>query len=382
MTISSLLGSGATPGPVNRFELSGAGATGDGGILHYLDRGGGGGGHSHGGGGGGGKGEKGTRSAISALTLLAFLFFINLLQSCLKESMMSQSAMMMMPAAAMAAGRSRHTRDVADGSSVTNLEDINALPGPGVHWDSNVLKRGQKGDLEDDYDYDEDYQQNANDSTSWSRSDRVSFVDDNQLPPSTTTEEEEQALPSEESVVMMSTDRSYQHFSNAALRDKEEEEDWDYFQLDEDEGTRDLPTSDPTGSGFVSDRFEEADGAVLYAPTSLGDYAWRVVSSVSSSFMERVQSNLNIGQCSELVVCEAHRMGKAWGTSGMLLASGISEAILWLYGTDEEHRRLVMEAASTGREGHSCRMQMQQCEDKSRDRSALPFLATVLEQLV
>lgn len=55
--------------------------------------------------------------------------------------------------------------------------------------------------------------------------------------------------------------------------------------------------------------------------------------------------------------------------------------MMWIYGEDGEHRRLITEAATTGRKRQSCWVQMQQCEDKSRDRSLLPIMATVLERL-
>lgn len=54
--------------------------------------------------------------------------------------------------------------------------------------------------------------------------------------------------------------------------------------------------------------------------------------------------------------------------------------MMWIYGQDGEHRRLITEATTTGRKRQSCWVQMQQCEDKSRDRSLLPIMATVLER--
>ena len=52
---------------------------------------------------------------------------------------------------------------------------------------------------------------------------------------------------------------------------------------------------------------------------------------------------------------------------------------MWLYGKDDEQRRLISVAAKTGTEGQSCQVQMQQCEDKSREKSVLPTVARLLE---
>jgi hypothetical protein len=55
---------------------------------------------------------------------------------------------------------------------------------------------------------------------------------------------------------------------------------------------------------------------------------------------------------------------------------------MWLYGEDDDHRRLITEAATTGRQRQSCLVQMQQCEDKSRDKSVLPTMARLLEKIL
>lgn len=70
-------------------------------MYSTVGQGGGGGGYGSGGGGGYGGGgastggghhkSKNSALAMSALTLLAFLFFINMLQSCLKEQMTSMN---------------------------------------------------------------------------------------------------------------------------------------------------------------------------------------------------------------------------------------------------------------------------------------------------
>ena len=55
---------------------------------------------------------------------------------------------------------------------------------------------------------------------------------------------------------------------------------------------------------------------------------------------------------------------------------------MWLYGRDDEHRRLISEAANTGSQQQNCQVQMQQCEDKSREKSVLPAMARLLEKFL
>ncbi|KAJ4431661.1 hypothetical protein ANN_20260 [Periplaneta americana] len=87
--------------------------------------------------------------------------------------------------------------------------------------------------------------------------------------------------------------------------------------------------------------------------------------------LRRLGASLSPAPCCELVVCEAHRAGGVWGAIG--------EAVAWRYGVDAG---LVAEAAATGRARRSCSVQMQRCEDASHAASALPLVATVLEQLL
>jgi hypothetical protein len=66
---------------------------------------------------------------------------------------------------------------------------------------------------------------------------------------------------------------------------------------------------------------------------------------------------------------------------GSILESySFSEIMMWFYGRDDEHRRLISEAAKTGTQRQSCQVQMQQCEDKSRQKSVLPTMARLLEK--
>ncbi|XP_014286208.1 uncharacterized protein [Halyomorpha halys] len=78
MTLSSFLG------PSYGFEKPSVNERGD--HVHY---------HSSWK-GGGSKGAQISQSAISALTLLAFLFFLNILQTCLKDQLQSQSPLVIM----------------------------------------------------------------------------------------------------------------------------------------------------------------------------------------------------------------------------------------------------------------------------------------------
>ncbi|KAJ6638727.1 Trypsin-1 [Pseudolycoriella hygida] len=66
--------------------------------------------------------SKGNSSAMSALTLLAFLFFLNILQSCLKEHMMAMNpTVMVMTAGASRKGNQRTANDQED----ADIKDAN-----------------------------------------------------------------------------------------------------------------------------------------------------------------------------------------------------------------------------------------------------------------
>jgi hypothetical protein len=91
---------------------------------------------------------------------------------------------------------------------------------------------------------------------------------------------------------------------------------WDYY--DEYDSTLYAPsqlTAEPSDGGYVNDKHEFH----LYDITKLRNYAWAIVTSV----YKQLRSSLSVVQCSELVVCEATRIGRAWGDSGILLASGL-----------------------------------------------------------
>jgi hypothetical protein len=91
---------------------------------------------------------------------------------------------------------------------------------------------------------------------------------------------------------------------------------WDYY--DEYDSTQYAPSlvkAEPIDGGYVSDKYEFD----LYDITKLRNYAWTTATSV----YKQLRSSLSVVQCSELVVCEANRIGRAWGDSGMLLASGL-----------------------------------------------------------
>jgi hypothetical protein len=87
---------------------------------------------------------------------------------------------------------------------------------------------------------------------------------------------------------------------------------WDYYEDDKYDSTS--YAVGPGDGGSVSD-YE----LNLHPFINFGTYVWSTVTSVS----KRILSSVMVDQCYELVVCEAHRVGRAWGESGMLLASGL-----------------------------------------------------------
>lgn len=111
---------------------------------------------------------------------------------------------------------------------------------------------------------------------------------------------------------------------------------WDsYDEYDSTQYTSSVVTDEPSDEGHKSDKYE----LDLYHIMNLGNYTWRTVTSVYkqlgsshlgnyawravTSVYNQLRSSFSVVQCYELVVCEAHRVGRAWGDSGMLLASGL-----------------------------------------------------------
>jgi hypothetical protein len=82
-----------------------------------------------------------------------------------------------------------------------------------------------------------------------------------------------------------------------------------------------FPTAEPSNREFVN-RNDLTESENLYPFTNFGNFAWRIVASVSKPAVQRLHSSLGVAHCYELVVCEAHRVAGALGHSGTLLASG------------------------------------------------------------
>lgn len=229
--------------------------------------------------------------------------------------------------------------------------DIDALPGLGVYWDTNILIR-QTGEA------------GANGSTSEHKTMTTrpaSEVDGQDT--SNTIPDHEEAIPSDygdhQNKALVSKDslpQSMEHLETGnellartnSFLDKqlhtsgkeltEQQEDvslgseselttteyqefrpiWDYYQDDEYDGTPYAVSSlaaEPGDGGSASDKHE----LNLYPSMNFGNYVWSIVTSIS----KRIEWSVMVDQCYELVVCEAHRVGSTWGDSGMLLASGV-----------------------------------------------------------
>ena len=241
---------------------------------------------------------------------------------------------------------------------------INSLPGPGVYWDTNVLIR-RKGDSETNSSRSQQKR-----TTSVARDEEVhegsNTLSDHDAEFSAAHDNhEDSALKSNK--LYLETDDDISAYSNSFLRrqpgnsgkEVTQQEDislqndryhpydtnltststgpdyttyyqgnnyyesngggwsgWDYY--DEYASTQYAPslvTAEPSDGGYVSDKYEFD----LHDITKLRNYAWTTATSV----YKHLRSSFSVVQCSELVVCEANRIGRAWGDSGMLLASGL-----------------------------------------------------------
>jgi hypothetical protein len=87
---------------------------------------------------------------------------------------------------------------------------------------------------------------------------------------------------------------------------------WDHHYQEDDIST---PAVGPGDGESASGN----DGLNLHPFMNLGPYGWSLATSVAKG----IQSSVMADQCYGLLVCEAHRVGRAWGDSWMLLASGL-----------------------------------------------------------
>jgi hypothetical protein len=278
--------------------------------------------------------------------------------------MTTGSTMLMMVAANRSRPLLRPSREIHQYEE----NDISALPGPGVYWDTNVLMRlkgdpgingsrweqkhttslasdgeGHEGsntltdhdtEFSAEYDDHEDsvlfpkaFQLKSNkhyleDSEEISAYSNSFFHKQLDISGKELTQQKDTLLSNDEyashdtNLTSTSADPDYtKHYqgkndyeSNAGNRPG-----WDYYdEYDSTQYTSSLVTAEPSD---VSEKYE----LDLYQITNLGNYVWRIMASV----YKQLRSSLSVVQCSELVVCEAYRVGRAWGNSGILLASGL-----------------------------------------------------------
>jgi hypothetical protein len=231
--------------------------------------------------------------------------------------------------------------------------DIDALPGLGVYWDTNMLIR-QKGETGANGSTSEDKMTTRPASEVDGQDTSNTIPDHEEAIPADYGDHQDRALVSKGSVPqsmehletgdeLLAHTNSFLHkqlyTSGKELREQgdvslgsegyppgdteitttkyheyyEFRPTWDYYQDDEYDGTPYAVSSlaaEPGDGGSASDK---------YPSVNFGNYVWSIVTSVS----KRIEWNVMVDQCYELVVCEAHRVGSAWGDSGMLLASGV-----------------------------------------------------------
>lgn len=264
----------------------------------------------------------------------------------------------------MTTNRSRPTNRPAREIHQYDESAINSSPGPGVYWDTNVLIRrkgdsgtnGSKSQQKRTTSVARDGEVHEGSNTLTDRDAEFSAAHDNR---------EDSALKS--SSHYLETDEDISAYSNSFFRrqldnsgkEVTQQEDislqndryhlydtnltststgpdytkhyqgnnyyesngggwsgWDYYdEYDSTQYAPSLVTAKPSEGGYASDKYEFD----LYDSTKLRNYAWTIATWV----YKQLHSSLSVVQCSELVVCEANRIGRAWGDSGMLLASGL-----------------------------------------------------------
>lgn len=255
---------------------------------------------------------------------------------------------------------------------------IDALPGPGVYWDTNVLFRrkgepwnncsaseqkhsariGDEGvdqeasntvtardednsarDKTTDFD---DYQENRDlfvkglkSKEDYSETGKklsvntTSFlhkqlhVSDNEL---THKDDELSGIEDDRDLTLTSTDHNYhKYYKESQDYDFSDDSDgWYYYHYENDNRPQiEVSTPEANDRGPVDDRYKLEESENLYPFTNLGSSVWKIMTSVSNAVIQRLYSGIDVAQCYGLVVCEAHRVGTAWGDSGLLLASSL-----------------------------------------------------------
>lgn len=241
---------------------------------------------------------------------------------------------------------------------------INSLPGPGVYWDTNVLIR-RKGDSgtnssrsqqESTTSVAMDGEVHEGSNTLTDRDTELSAAHDNHE--DSALKSNKHHLETDEDTSAYSNSFFHRQLDNSGKEVKQQEDislqndrhhsydtnltststgpdytrpyqgnnyyesngggwsGWDYYdEYDSAQYAPSLVTAEPSDGEYVSDKYEFD----LYGITKFRNYAWTIATSV----YKQLRSSLNVVQCSELVVCEANRIGRAWGDSGMLLASGL-----------------------------------------------------------
>jgi hypothetical protein len=247
--------------------------------------------------------------------------------------------------------------------------EIDALPGPGVYWDTNVLIRQKVDswtncsaseqkhttalaghadeqeasnaaadrdeenparDTTTDYDAQEDTGVSSKGPKSkeyYSETDEESLADANSflhkqlhVSGNELTDDEDELSDTEEDKALTPTSSDHNHHKYYKENQHYEFHDgnngWNYYH--DNEGSS---TPEPSDRGSVNDRNELEESENLYPYTNLRSYIWRTVTTLSNAAIQLLHSGLDITQCYDLLVCEAHRVGRSWGESGLLLAS-------------------------------------------------------------
>jgi hypothetical protein len=235
--------------------------------------------------------------------------------------------------------------------------DIDALPGLGVYWDTNILIR-QKGDPGANGSTPERKTKTTRPVSQVDGQDKSNIIRDHEAAiPADYGDHQDRALVSKGSLPqskersetgdeLSARTNSFLHEQLLASGNELRQEDvslgsegyppgdteltspdpiytkyhqyhefmpvWDYYQDDKYDSTPDAVSSPAAGPG-------DGGSLNLHPFMNFGNYVWSIVASVS----KRIQRSVMVDQCYELVVCEAHRVGRAWGESGMLLASGL-----------------------------------------------------------
>ncbi|KAK3921092.1 Fibroblast growth factor receptor 2 [Frankliniella fusca] len=119
----------------------------------------------------------------------------------------------------------------------------------------------------------------------------------------------------------------------------------------------------------------------MVQPAGGGGLGSGLGAALGAGLGQGLREGLRAAMCCDLVVCEAHRLGKITGAIGERVATTVSTVVRWVCGQSENE---LLDATRSGRAqgGDGCRRHIEQCERRAGRRTPVSTIAALLEAYV